>query len=206
MKLYLSHQSSSRSVQVVANEIGLLLELVAVDLKAQKFGDSENYAKVNPNAYLPALQLDDDHVILETAVILQYLADRAPSSNLTPVPGTMDRVRNEELLGLIATELHQKYFVVFREYVGDEARQQFLKLLHRAFGSLESRLADGRSYLLGETFMTADAYLWVMLTWTDFVPLDVTAFMHLRAYRQRIEARPSVKKAIQDELTVVGAP
>ncbi|NWA24363.1 glutathione S-transferase N-terminal domain-containing protein [Pseudomonas gingeri] len=199
MKIYSTPMSSSRAVQIVANEIGVDVELVNVDLKRQMFGEGSDYTAINPNAYLPALQLDDGSILLETPVILQYLADLRPEAHIAPGAGTMERVRADELLSFIATELHQKYFVVFREYVSPEAREQFVKLLLRAFSSLESRLADGRLYMGGDAFATPDAYLWVMLTWAQLLGIDLSSLTRLQAYRERIEARESVKRAIEDE-------
>lgn len=191
--------SSSRAVQIVANEVRIDVELVNVDVKKQTFGDGKDYAGINPNAYLPALQLDDGTILLETPVILQYLADLRPEAQIAPAAGTIERLRADELLSFIATELHQKYFVVFREYVSPDAREQFVKLLMRAFSSLERRLEDNRPYMSGDEFTTPDAYLWVMLTWAGLLGIDLSSLTQLQAYRERIEARESVKRAIEDE-------
>ena len=63
---------------------------------------------------------------------------------------------------------------------------------------LEGQLA-GKSYLMGDQFSVADAYLFTVTNWAKPTGLDISGFKHLAAYRERVAARPAVQKAMQAE-------
>lgn len=52
-------------------------------------------------------------------------------------------------------------------------------------------------YLFGDDFSVADAYLFVMLAWAEKNGLQIPAA--LRAYQERLRARPAVRDALQQE-------
>jgi glutathione S-transferase len=58
---------------------------------------------------------------------------------------------------------------------------------------------NGRDYLLGNTFSVADAYLFTVLGWTDFLKIDLSPWPAFAAYRARIGARPAVVAAMKAE-------
>src|SRR3712207_2845282 len=105
MKLYYSPGACSLAPHIAAREAGLPLDLVKVDVAAKKTADGADYWAVNLKGAVPALELDDGEVLTENAVVLQYLAERAPQSGLLPPAGSMERWRLLELLNFIATEL-----------------------------------------------------------------------------------------------------
>src|SRR6266446_3587863 len=105
MKLYYAPGACSMAPHVVLREAGYTFDLEKVDLPNKKTAGGEDYLKVNPKGYVPALLLDDGQVLTEAAVILQYLADQKPESGLAPKAGTIDRYRLMELLNFIASEL-----------------------------------------------------------------------------------------------------
>ena len=63
---------------------------------------------------------------------------------------------------------------------------------------MDSELA-GKPYLMGEQFSVADAYLFTVTGWAQFVGLDISSLKHLAAYRERILARPAVQAAMKAE-------
>jgi glutathione S-transferase len=48
-------------------------------------------------------------------------------------------------------------------------------------------------FVLGETFSLADAYLYVVCSWLEGDGVDVSAFPKILAFREAMEARPSVQ-------------
>lgn len=78
MKLYQNPFSPNCSmVRMVANQLGLPLELQMVDLRAEEQKKPE-YLKLNPNGKVPTLT-DGSYSIWETCSIMQYLASKKPS-------------------------------------------------------------------------------------------------------------------------------
>ena len=66
------------------------------------------------------------------------------------------------------------------------------------FDTLSKNL-QGKDYLMGSTFTVADAYLFVILSWTGHVGIDLSKWPVLTAYFERVKARPAVKAALDAE-------
>jgi len=58
---------------------------------------------------------------------------------------------------------------------------------------------DRRSYLTGESFTVADAYLSVILGWTKWVGIELERWPALGRYVARIAERPAVQAALEAE-------
>src|SRR5690348_3130874 len=114
MKLFYSPGASSLAPHIVACEAGLDLELDRVNLTTKTTESGQDYLKVNPNGYVPALELDDGQLLTEAPVVVEYLADQAPASRLMPGFGTLERYRVQAWLAFIATELHKGFGALWR--------------------------------------------------------------------------------------------
>jgi glutathione S-transferase len=204
MKLYIAQATCSLAVQAVANELGLSPELVHYDVFGKTTSDNADFAEVNPLAYVPVLELDDANKerITETIVISSFLADRHPESGLIPPRGTMERVRMDQLLTFIATEIAQKHIPLMRRLMTEEGIAFTSRKLLTAYAALDARLGDGRPYLTGEQFTVADAYVWATM-WHERSGVNLDHLKNLMAYVARVEARPSAQKALKDEAELV---
>ncbi|NBN62592.1 glutathione transferase GstA [Microvirga tunisiensis] len=199
MKLYFSPGACSLATHIVLRELGLGFDTERVDTKTKVTASGANFYDVNPDGYVPALQLGNGEVLTEGAAILQYLADQHPQANLAPAPGTWERTQLHRQLNFIAAELHKSFSPLFRGAEG-EARKAAIDTLGVKFAHFDRLFADGRPYVLGDTFSVADAYLFTVLGWTRFVQVDLSAWPVLVAYMERIAAR----KAVQDALVAEG--
>ena len=52
---------------------------------------------------------------------------------------------------------------------------------------------------MGERFTVADAYLFTVSGWGQYVGVDISGLKNLLAYRERIAARPAVQAAMKAE-------
>jgi glutathione S-transferase len=204
MKLYIAQATCSLAVQAIANELGLSPELVHFDVFGKSSSDKSNFAEFNPLLYVPLLMLDNEQKsqLTETTIVTSYLADQHPEANLIPRPGTLERVKMDQLLTFIATEIAQKHIPLMRKLMTPEGVAFTTNKLLTAYGALDTRLADGRSYLTGEQFTVADAYVWATM-WQERSGVKLDHLTHLMAYIARIEARPSAIKALKDEAEIV---
>lgn len=202
MKLYYATGTCSLSPHIVALEAGIALDLEKVNIARTPHvtETSTDFTAVNPNGYVPVLQLEDGSVLTEGAAIVQYLADLKPESGLVPPAGTAERYRQQSWLNFVASELHKMYspWLFHPEYgaqVQDVARGKIAERL--AF--VENHLARFGPYLTGERFTAADAYLFTIVGWSAFTKVDLTAFPRLRVFMDRVGARPKVREAMQAE-------
>ena len=197
MKLYYSPGACSLSPHIVLCEAGLPHQLIKVDLKAGTIEGDGDFRAVNPKGYVPTLETADGDVITEGPAIVQYLADLAPGKGLAPAAGTLARVRLQEWLNFIATEVHKGFGPLFRNAPA-EWQTVVRDLLARRFAFIAATL-DKQPYLLGEQFSVADAYLFTVLNWCKWVKIDLAPWPALGAYLARVATRPAVQQALKKE-------
>lgn len=198
MKLYYSPGACSMSPNIVSRELGIPLDLVKVDLKAKKYGDDQDYRKINARGYVPALELDDGRVLTEGPAIVQYLADLKPEMQLAPAAGTFERYRLMEKLNFVTSELHKAIGGLFNAAMPAEWQQVQRDRIQERLGQLQAELGDGQ-FLMGERFTVVDAYAYTVLNWLRYFKMGLDAFPKLAAYVERVGARESVKAAMSAE-------
>jgi glutathione S-transferase len=199
MKLFYAPGACSLSPHIVLRELGLPFTLESVDLKSKTTETGADFSAINPKGYVPALQLDDGEVLTEGAAIVQYLADKHAPGTLAPATGTVERARLNGHLNFISAELHKAFGPLFNPALSPEAREAQLSLVGRKLGVVEAVLADGRPYLTGQGFSVADAYLFVVLSWSAHLGMDLAPWPHLAAFSQRVAARNAVQAALTAE-------
>jgi glutathione S-transferase len=197
MKLYFSPGACSLAPHIALVEAGLPHELVKVDLRTHELEDGRDYYAINPKGYVPDLETDDGTRLTEVAVVLQYIADRKPGT-LAPAPGTMERYRLIEWLNFIATELHKGFSPLWKPNTPDAYKAIVVENLGKRFDLLEPVLAK-QTYLTGERFTVADAYLFTILSWSKPLKVDLARWPAITKYLQRVGARPAVQEAQRAE-------
>jgi glutathione S-transferase len=199
MTLYYSPAACSLAPHIVLREIGATFDLVKVSTKSHKTESGGDFYAVNPKGYVPALKLADGQILTEGPAITQHLADGKPESGLAPKPGTIERARVNEWLVFIGTELHKSFSPLFNPASTDEMKTASKERITTRLGFVETALGDGRSYLTGETFTVADAYLFTVANWTNFTAIDLGPWPKLKAFQARVAARPHTQAALKAE-------
>ena len=197
MKLYLTPHACSLSPHIVLREAGIPFDIEVVDLGTKKTKSGGNYASVNPKGYVPALEIEGGQVLTEGPAIVQYIADQKPASKLAPPAGSFERYRLQEWLNFITSELHKSFGSLFAN--PPEAWKETVKTRVASRFDTLSKSLQGKDYLMGSTFTVADAYLFVILSWTSHVGIDLSKWPVLTAYFERVKARPAVKAALNAE-------
>ncbi|MBT3788540.1 MAG: glutathione transferase GstA [Alphaproteobacteria bacterium] len=199
MKLYFSPGACSLSPHIVLREAGADFDLQQVDTRSKEMVGSDSlFTDINPKGSVPFLQLDDGEVITEGAVIVQYIGDKNPESGLIPPAGSMERIRVQEWLSFIGSDLHKGFGPIFNPKYMPEAAPV-------AKGLLEIRLAyvagelEGKDYLMGDKFTAPDAYLFTILNWAKKVGIDLDQWPDIPAYMARVAGRPAVQETLKAE-------
>jgi glutathione S-transferase len=198
MKLYYAPGACSLSPHIVAREAGLALQLVKVNLQTHLTEDGKDFRQINPKGYVPALELDNGELLTEGSVIAQYLADLAPTKNLAPSAGTAARYRLQEWQVYISTELHKNFGPLWNSKSTSDAKEAALATINKRLAYIEPTLAK-QPYLLGDNFTAADAYLFTVANWANFLKLDFSQHPALMAFMARVRARSGVKAALEAE-------
>jgi glutathione S-transferase len=191
MDFYHAPGSSSLATHIMLREAALDFRPHKVDIFSHTLEDGSDYARINPNGYVPALVLDDGTLLTESVAILDWLAGCAEAPGLDDEAG---RLRHLQMLAFMSSELHKPFIPLF--FTEDEEEQT--RLRH----ALEPRLAwigarvQG-AYMFGDRFTSADAMLYVMLRWAEMTGVAYPG--GLNGFIEHVEGRRSVRRALADE-------
>jgi len=196
MKLYYATGTCSLSPHIVLLEAGLPYTLERIDFATKKTPAGIDYFTINSKGTVPALQLDDGRLLTEGPAIVQYLADQKPDSGLAPRAGTFERYQLMEILNYITSEVHKGFSPLFNPKISADWRASAQANLEKKFDWLSGSLKD-KTFLMGNAFTVADAYLFTVLSWTRPLKIDLGRWPVLNAYQQRIAPRPTVQRALK---------
>lgn len=197
-QLYYAPAACSLAVHIVLRELGETPTLTKVSTKSKKTQDGGDYLAVTPKGYVPALRLANGEVLTENAAILQHLADTRPDT-VAPKAGTIERFRVNEWLTYNTSEVHKTFSPLFNPTTSEDQKKALKEKLADRFAFLEKHLGDGRSYFTGEAFTIADAYLFVVVNWSNFTGIDLAQWPKLSAFQARVLARPATQAAMKAE-------
>lgn len=198
MKLYYAPQACSMAPHIVLRELDLPFELIRVDNRTKQTAAGEDFLAINPKGYVAALQLDNGQVLTEGPAILQYLADLRPEANLAPQNGTFERVRLQEWLNFVSTEIHGGLGWLFNAQFPEEVKRLIKEKLFKRFAVLV-RTLEQQDYLMPEGFSVADAYLFTVLRWAAGFGIELEQWPALVRFQTRVDARPAVRTALAAE-------
>lgn len=160
------------------------------------------YTRLNPRQKIPLLQ-DGSFVIGESAAIVSYLTHTYGKASSTLVPSERSEyARCLEWCFFAVTELDSTSLYVMRRHrdlkhlYGEapsavtQASEYFTKQVRHVLVAL----SDGRPYLLGDKFTTADLLLATCLVWA--VDYGVGIPSELEPYLARITDRPAYRASM----------
>jgi glutathione S-transferase len=173
------------------------------------------FASLWPMKRFPLL-LDDGQPIAEATIIIEHLARRYPGP-MALIPDDPDAALEARFLDRFFDNYVQ---TPQGQIVRDGLRQHDQRdpkgvadaraMLDTAYAWLEHRMA-GRVWAVGERFTLADCAAAPALFYADWTHPIGDAFPNVRAYRSRLNARPSFARAIDEArpyrpLFPLGAP
>ncbi|WP_112605661.1 glutathione transferase GstA [Rhizobium sp. WW22] len=206
MKLYYLPASCSLSPHIVINELGLDVDLIKVDHASHKTETGLDFYDINPHGYVPLLDLGDGNLLREGPAIVQYLADLKPEAGLAAAPGTMERYRLQEMLGFLSTEIHKGFIPLLYARLAGNYVETARPKLEKRYQWIDAHLAD-RTFLMGDRFTVADAYLFALTGWGQApwlksyckASIHFDGLRNLEAWYGRMRQREAVQKSIAEE-------
>jgi len=189
---YTNPMSRGRIVRWMLEEVGQPYRTEVLD-----FGPTMKaraYRALNPMGKVPTL-VHGGTVITECAAICTYLADAFPETGLAPPPGSPLRGPYYRWLFFAAGPVEAAVANTALGLQVPEVRRGML-----GYGSLADVIAtletavDGREYLVGDRFSTADLYLGSHLGWgMQFGTIEKRPAFE--RYWRRLAARPAAVRA-----------
>jgi len=196
--LYFAPGAWSLSPHIVLREAGMDFALEQADVRTKAVLSGGTLTDVNPKGQVPTLKLADGTVLTEGPAIVQWIADQVPAKHLAPANGTMARTQLQIWLNYVSSELHKGFSPLFNPTLPAEAKAIFAEMLMKKLAWVDGQLA-GKHYLMGSEFSVADAYLFTVTNWSNFVKLDISGLANLQAFMARMAARPAVQAALKAE-------
>ncbi|WP_419741135.1 glutathione S-transferase family protein [Ruegeria sp.] len=198
MQLYYAPRTISVAVAIALEEAGLEFEAIRLD-----FADGEQtrpaYKQINPKGRVPALAVDGG-ILTETGALLDYIATIAPQAGLVPEDPVM-AARMREVMYYLASTMHVNHAHKMRGHRWADKKSSWKNMKDKVAQTMTASCKYISSnglrgpFVLGETFSLADAYLYVVCSWLEGDGVDVSAFPKILAFREAMEARPSVQAA-----------
>jgi glutathione S-transferase len=161
------------------------------------------YMAVNPLGTVPML-VDGETQLTESCAIAHYLATRGGYTSLAIAPGERDYgeycdfTYHADATITFPQTVYMR-FVLFEKDKGlQEAGHAYAKWFHKRLIKIEQRLAT-REYLCADRFTVADICVGYALILAQSVGLDEGVPESLKAYRERLTARPAYQRAFARE-------
>lgn len=206
MRLFHYPQTCSMASHIVLEETGADYDLHTVNL-AEKEHLSPEYLRINPKGKIPALATEGA-IITENAAIHYYLAKRFPEKQLCP----RDPLQQAHWISLgtfISNSLHVAggHITVPYNFADDQSAYPAMarkgqKDYASCFRMLDERL-DGQSWLIGDQFTTVDAYLMPYVAGFERFGIPLSEYPNLIEWARRMIARPAVRRALEDEESII---
>ncbi len=196
-RLYWGRTTGAFAPEAVLAEIAAPFERIEIDWR-HGGTRTPDYLRINPRGQLPALELPDGTIILESAAIVLSLVDRHPKAGL--LPPADDSARGFCLrwiiygaVNLYEVELHQ-YLSAHAAQLGDclkrldAAKAEAIDL---CWAPIDAALDPG-PYLLGERFSAADIYLAMIAGWQLDTPKMATRRPRIERLVERVRGRENI--------------
>lgn len=203
MKVYFRPFACSLAARIALEEAGIDADFVQVP-EDGRLPDGRDFAALSPMGYVPAIETRNGFVLTEGPAVLTYIAELAPEGMLNFTGFSDGHYRMLAWLNFVSAEVHKAVFTPILGRAYGEVEREAARARHaRPFSVLSKHLA-GREFL-DDRFTVADAYLLAVLNWCEFAKVPIADWPVLRAYRERLRARPAVARAMAAEWPLLKA-
>lgn len=203
MKLYYSPGACSLAPIILAEWLGLPLEIEKVNLKDP--GDA--FLKANPLGAVPTLVLDDGTSMTQVDAIMGYFMDLRPDSELDAGNDIMDRFELHRWQALLTGDYHPPFGTWFNpgRFTTDHSDEGLMVVknateqrISKVTAELEAQIGDGEHIVLGRrTFI--DAYAYAMLRWLRLLDEDLEPWPNVARFLTALEQDAGVTNALARE-------
>lgn len=198
--LYYWGTPNGLKISIALEEMGLDYQVTPINiLEDDQF--QPDFLKISPNNKIPAIVDQDgpNHQaisVFESGAILQYLGRK---TGLFYPQDEQARVEVEQWLmwqiGGFGPMLGQNHH--FNKFASEDvpyAVERFMKETKRLYSVLEKQLI-GQQFVAGE-FSIADIAIYPWIRRCEWQKINLEDYPNVKAYMQRIEARPAVQRAL----------
>ncbi len=209
MKLYNADLSpNALRVRAIANELGIGLEIIEVDLRKGEH-KAESYLAINPNGKVPVL-VDGDFVLWESRAIDGYLAGLKPERGLYPADAKKRAIIDQwsywQAIHLGPAMQRVAFERVVKTKLGmgepdEKAIESSLKDIAQFLPVLDTNLAN-KEWVAGDLSI-ADFAMASTFMFRDRASISLDKTPNVSAWIDRLEKRPSWRSAVAPMLALM---
>ena len=200
--LTVHHLGVSQSERIVwlCEELDLPYELKVYDRDAVTRLAPPEYKALHPIGAAPVIQ-DGDVLLAESGAIVEYIVAKYGNGRLVRTPDHPDFAAFLYWLhfanGTLQPATGRNMILGRLDLAADNPLIKAMKArLDLALGLVEARL-EKVEYLAGDELTTADIMaVFSLTTMRYFLPYDLSPYPAIRAYLQRVAARPAYRRAM----------
>jgi glutathione S-transferase len=199
LTLYYAPGACSLAAHIVLEESGEKYQAKKMDLSKGEQRTPE-YLKIHPLGRVPALQLEDGKPLTENTAILPYLGKRF---KLWPTEPSAE-AQALSVIGFFAATVHPAHAHIGRPERYATNKDAFADIQATGKKSFHGYLEQidgmysGREWL-ADKYSVLDAYALVFYAWGLKRELPVAQMKNYSAAKERMFARPAVKKILETE-------
>ena len=202
--LYYAPHTCALASHIALEDAGAAYELKRID-----FGKTEqrspDYLAINPKARVPTL-ITPRGVLSETPAILAFIAQSFPKARLAPIEDPFAFAEVQVFNSYLCSTVHVAHAHRMRGYRWADdptaivaMQKKIPQSVGACFDLIDRQMLRG-PWVMGEAYTIADPYLFTIAQWLEADGVDPSRVARVVEHRRRMLGRPSVKKAIAEEL------
>jgi glutathione S-transferase len=205
IKLYYAPHTCALASHIALEDAGAKYETVRLSFAKEEQRKPE-YLAINPKGRAPAM-VTDRGILTETPAILAFIAQSFPKAGLAPLDDPFLFAEAQAFNSYLCSTLHVAHAHRMRGYrwADDPAaiaamQKKVPESVAACFQLIEDKMFKG-PWVMGETYTICDPYLFTIAQWMEQDSVDPSQFPKIKDHRERMAERPSVKKAVAEELS-----
>jgi len=203
LTLYYAPHTCALASHIALADAGVSYALNRVDFGSRE-QQSPGYLKINPKGRVPAL-VTPRGILTETPAILAFIAQTVPAAALAPLDDPFAFAELQAFNNYLCATLHVAHAHRMRGYRWASEPSSFADMQRKVpesvgacYDLIEQQLKG--PWVMGDGYTVADPYLFTIAQWLEADGIDPNRFPRVSAHRTRMAGRPSVRKAIAEQL------
>jgi len=204
LTLYYAPRTCALASHVALEDAGAPYQLKRLDF-SQSQQKSPDYLEINPKARVPALATPRG-ILTETPAILAFISQSFPEARLAPLHDPFAFGECQAFTSYLCATVHVAHAHRGRGYrwADDQASFEDMKRkvpqsVGACFELIETKMFKG-PWAMGAAYTIVDPYLFTIAQWLEGDGVDPARFPHVAEHRARMAERPSVRRALAQEL------
>jgi glutathione S-transferase len=204
IKLYYAPHTCSLASHIALEEAGAEYSTLRIDF-AKDEQRSPEYLAVNPKGRVPAM-VTDRGILTETPAMLAFIAQSFPHVKLAPLEDPFAFAQVQAFNSYLCSTVHvaHAHRMRGRRWADDpaaiaEMKRRVPESVGACFDLIEREMLNG-PWVMGETYTICDPYLFTLAQWMEGDGVDPKRFPKVADHRRRMAGRPTVRRAIAQEL------